>query len=67
MRIWKTAAFSIWCVLAVATINATASDKTYNLTTIDFPNAIATNIADGIGRTEFHQYHQYLTLRFGAN
>src|SRR5437016_14034004 len=48
MRIWRLAVFSISSVLAFGTITAIAAEKTYNLTTIDFPNAIATNIAGGI-------------------
>jgi probable HAF family extracellular repeat protein len=48
MRIWKRAGLSFSCVLAFAAITAVAAGKTYNLTTIDVPGAIATNIIGGI-------------------
>ena len=48
MRNWKLAGLSFFYVLAFAAITAIAADKTYNLTTIDVPGAIATNISGGI-------------------
>jgi probable HAF family extracellular repeat protein len=48
MRIWRLAGLSFSCVLAFAAISAVAAGKTYDLTTIDVPGAIATNIIGGI-------------------
>ena len=41
-------AVSLTFLLVFVTVNALGADKTYNLTTIDFPNAAATNIIGGI-------------------
>src|SRR5213593_131880 len=41
-------ACSLVGILMVATVNAIAGEKTYNFTTIDYPNAVSTNIVGGI-------------------
>lgn len=41
-------AVSLTFLLVFVTVNALGAEKTYNLTTIDFPNAAATSIGGGI-------------------
>ena len=43
-----TTAVSLTFILVLITVNALGAEKKYNLTTIDYPNAISTNIAVGI-------------------